>query len=82
MKRGYIVYRELETGEVLCIASRNTQREARALAKALEGHWPGTYLVRKSTDDTAEKKPSHPGGGESDAYHVRGRGVGRALTGP
>jgi hypothetical protein len=57
MKRGYIVYRKLETGEVLRIASRNTLREARALAKSLEGHWPGTYLVRKSRDDAEEKKP-------------------------
>jgi hypothetical protein len=58
MNRGYIIYRKLETGEVLWIASRNTLREARALAKSLGEHWPGTYLVRKSPDDTAEKKPS------------------------
>jgi hypothetical protein len=75
MKRGYIVYRKLETGEVLQIASRNTLREARVLAKSLEGHWPGTYLVRKSPDDTAEKKPSRLRAG--DRMHATYAGASR-----
>jgi len=55
MKRGYIVYRKLETGEVLWIASRNTLREARDLAASLDAHWPGRYLIRESAHEALEK---------------------------
>jgi hypothetical protein len=76
MKRGYIIYRKLKTGEMLRIASRNTLREARALAKSLDRHWPGKYLVQKSSDETAEKKPSHLRGG--DRMHATYAGAGFA----
>lgn len=55
MKRGYVVYRDLETGEVLWIASRNTLREARNLAESLRAHWRGRYLIRESTHEALEK---------------------------
>lgn len=55
MKRGYIVYRKLETGEVLWIASRNTLREARDLAVSLEAHWPGRYLIREPEHEASEE---------------------------
>ena len=44
----YTVYRKLENGEFLHLASRDELEEAVQLVKAFKVHWPAEYVVRDS----------------------------------
>ena len=41
----YTVFRKLETGELLQVATRDDLREAERLAQALDQYWPADYPV-------------------------------------
>jgi hypothetical protein len=44
----YKVFRKLETGELLVLASFEDLDRAKQLIASLEEHWPGDYFVRDS----------------------------------
>jgi len=44
----YKVFRKLEDGKFLLVASRDNREEALQLVTALNTHWPGDYIVRDS----------------------------------
>jgi hypothetical protein len=44
----YSVFRKLENGEFLHVASRDELGQALQLVEALSVHWPGDYAVRDS----------------------------------
>jgi hypothetical protein len=46
MARAYDVLRKLENGELLQIASRKDEAEAKCLAESLNSYWPAEYIVR------------------------------------
>jgi LPS sulfotransferase NodH len=44
----YRVFRQLESGEFVHVASRDELEQAVQLMEALNTHWPGEYVVRDS----------------------------------
>ncbi len=47
----YNVFRKLETGELLPLASFEDLDRAKQLIASLEEHWPGDYFVRDSASN-------------------------------
>jgi hypothetical protein len=48
------VFRQLENGEYIQIASREELEQAVQLVEALNAHWPGEYRVRDSEGNDIE----------------------------
>jgi hypothetical protein len=48
MTRGYGIFRQLDTGEIIKIASRNGLRDAQKLVESLQEEWPGIYLIQSA----------------------------------
>lgn len=44
----YSVFRKLENGEFLHVASRDELEQVVQLVEAFNAHWPGEYIVRDS----------------------------------
>jgi hypothetical protein len=44
----YGVFRKLENGEFLEVASRDELEQVLQLVEAFKAHWPGEYVVRDS----------------------------------
>lgn len=57
-KRGaaavFRVFRQLENGEFVHVASRDELEQAVQLVEALNAHWPGEYVVRDSEGNDVE----------------------------
>lgn len=45
----YKIFRKLETGELLMLASSDNLDQAKQLVESLNEHWPGDYSVQDST---------------------------------
>ena len=50
----YRVFRQLESGEFVHVASRDELEQAVQLMEALNTHWPGEYVVRDSEGNDVE----------------------------
>jgi len=48
------IFRELENGEVLEVATHGVLEKAEALVQALKEHWPGIYVIREIENDKSE----------------------------
>ena len=66
----YIVSKQLETGEVLPIATRNNLQEAEELVVALQEHWPGIYSIRSMADNAFDASPANLPTGDHHAKTV------------
>jgi len=48
------VFRELDNGDLVHVATHNDVEEAEALVQALKEHWPGVYMIREVQNDESE----------------------------
>jgi hypothetical protein len=48
------VFRELDNGELLDVATHRDMEKAEALVQALKEHWPGVYLIKEIENDESE----------------------------
>ncbi len=44
----YSVFKQLENGEFVNVATRDEREQAVQLVEALKAHWPGDYIVQDS----------------------------------
>ena len=51
----YRVFRQLENGELLQVASRDERQQAVELRKALNDLWPGKYTVQDEEGNDVER---------------------------
>ena len=66
----YTIFRKLETGELLRVATRDDLREAKQLAQSLHEYWPAEYPVLDAqsaaeVERKAHRSPSHAGSGDT-----------------
>jgi len=70
MTWAYIICRQLETGEVLQIASRNGLQEAEELVESLEKDCPGNYLIRSMAKEGPSISPTRLTAGDRTATNL------------
>lgn len=51
MQTGFYILRKLETGEAVCVACRETLRQAEQLVANLQELWPADYCIQKERND-------------------------------
>ncbi len=61
------VLRQIETGEVLTIASRSSLREAEELVEALQKDWPGKYMIQPAGSGPLDSAATRLTGGDRTA---------------
>jgi hypothetical protein len=54
--RRFYIFRRLETGELVCIACRETLNQAKRLLAELRALWPADYRIQKEAH--TDKRPA------------------------
>jgi hypothetical protein len=72
MPFGFDIFRKLETGEVVSIASRSSLEEATELLNSLQQQWPGDYSIREGCVTQPAKPRGSFGAGDRTALFSAG----------